>query len=110
MSMLMIIRDTAATFDLDKELQKVREQQLRAARAGKPMTQSQLDAAEAKVIDENKTRHYCVEIRQLYQPPEQARGITDQADYDGRMYIDAEAAIIDAHRRVAAMPYVGGRK
>jgi hypothetical protein len=107
MSMMLVIRDTAALFDLEKGLQGVRAAQLRAGREGKPMTPLQLEAAEARVMQEIKNKHYCLRTRLSYLPSAQANAITDQADFDGRMYADMEAVMFDAHHRILSLPCVG---
>lgn len=105
--MLVIIRDTAALFDLEKQLQQVREMQLRAAREGRRMEASELQEAEARAIDEVKQKYYCQVARLAFMPPAQADAVTDQQDYEGRQYKDGEFPIFDAHHRILSLPSVG---
>jgi len=107
MSMLLIVRDTAALCDLEKQLQGVREAQLRAARDGSRPAAAELEQAEARVIAEIKRKHYCLVTRLAFLPADQAEARSDEADYAGRQFIDAETSILDAHRRVLSLPFVG---
>lgn len=107
MSMLKIIRDTAAMFDLDKELEKVRVMQLRAAHDGQSLGASELAQAEVLAIDQIKRKYYCEIARLAFMPSAQADALTDQQDYEGRQYKDSEFPIFEAHHRILSLPCVG---
>jgi hypothetical protein len=107
MGMLVILRDTAALIDFDKLLQGVREMQLGAIRDGLPMTKAQLDQAEAQAVGVARQAHYSLETRLMCMPPDQARSLTDQQDYEGRSNAESEACILDAHHRILSFPCVG---
>ena len=110
MSMLLIIRDTAAFFDLEKELQVLREMQLRAARDGRLMTDAELLAAESRVVESVKRRYFCEVGRLAFMPAADADAVTDEQDYERRLHVDTEPSILAAHRRIVSLPFVGDRE
>jgi hypothetical protein len=105
--MLRIIRDTAALFELEKQLQTVREMQLRAVRDGRPMAAAELQEAEERVIDQVKRDYFCAAARLVYLPPAEAEALTDRQDYQGRQNIDAENCMFEAHHHLLALACVG---
>jgi hypothetical protein len=107
MSMLTLLRDTAALIELELELQRVRERQLRAFHEGRPMEAAELKEAEAQAIDKVKRQFYCLQTRLAFMPAEEADKLTDPADYQGRQYADTEFCILDAHRRILSQPCAG---
>jgi hypothetical protein len=107
MSMLLIARDTAALIDLEKGLQVLRETQLRAARSGRIMSASELQAAEAAVVEAIKQQYFCELGRLAFMPAAEADAVTDEEDYQRRQHVDTESAILAAHRRILSLPCVG---
>jgi hypothetical protein len=109
MSMLLIARDTAALIDLEKQLQVLREAQLRAARDGRFMSASELQAAEARVVEAVRRQYFCELGRLAFMPAADADAVTDDEDYQRRQHVDTESAILAAHRRILSLPCVGDR-
>ena len=107
MSMLTIVRDTAALVELDRQLQQVRETQLRAARDGRRMPGSELADAEARVVEAVKRQFYCIEARLAFMPEKEADALTDAADHAGRQLADSEQCLLEGHRRILSVPCVG---
>ena len=105
--MLRIIRDTAALFELEKQLQKVREFQLRAARDGRPPAAADLRDAEKKAVDQVRREYFCLAARLAFLPAEQAAALNDDQDYQARPNVDVELGIFDAHHRILTVPCVG---
>ncbi|MBL0870508.1 MAG: hypothetical protein IBJ18_08035 [Phycisphaerales bacterium] len=105
--MLRDARDIAAAIAYGKQLDRVRDEQLRRGLTGQPMTDPELVAGEREAVAIIKRDYFNASARGLFLPMNQASAMSDEADFAKRETQLMEEATLDSHRRLTKIPYVG---
>lgn len=105
--MLRDARDIAAAIAYGKQLDRVRDEQLRRGLTGQPMTEQELAAGEREAAAIIKRDYFNASARGLFLPMNQAGAMSDEADFAKRETQLMEEATLDSHRRLTKIPYVG---
>lgn len=105
--MLRDARDIAAAIAYGKQLDRVRDEQLRRGHAGRPMTDQELSAGEREAVAIIKRDYFNASARGLFLPMNKAGAMSDEADFVKRETQLMEEATLDSHRRLTKIPYVG---
>lgn len=105
--MLRDARDIAAAIAYGKQLDRVRDEQLRRGLIGKPMSDQELASGEREAVAIIKRDYFNASARGLFLPMNKAGAMSDEADYAKRETQLMEEATLDSHRRLTKIPYVG---
>lgn len=105
--MLRDARDIAAAIAYGKQLDRVRDEQLRRGLTGQPMSDQELAAGEREAVAIIKRDYFNASARGLFLPLNKAGAMSDEADYARRETQLMEEATLDSHRRLTKIPYVG---
>lgn len=105
--MLRDARDIAAAIAYGKQLDKLRDEQLRRGLRGQPMTNQELAVGEREAVAVIKRDYFNASARGLFLPADKAAAMSDEADFAKRETQLVEEATLDSHRRLTKIPYVG---
>ncbi len=105
--MLRDARDIAAAIAYGKQLDRVRDEQLRRGLTGQPMSDQELAAGEREAVVIIKRDYFNASARGLFLPLNKAGAMSDEADFARRETQLMEEATLDSHRRLTKIPYVG---
>jgi hypothetical protein len=105
--MLRDARDIAAAIAYGKELDRLRDDQLRRGLTGQPIPPEELRALEAGVVQKVRAEYFNLPARQMFMPIQDAAALNDDADFAKRQTLLMEEATLDSHRLLCEIPFVG---
>jgi hypothetical protein len=100
-------RDTAASLYYLKCLDELREEHLRLSIDGKKVSPHFFVQGEARALERTRHEYFTRAQRNLIMPPATAQSTTDTQDFETRTTRLIEAGMLESHRKLAAIPWVG---
>ena len=107
MSLLRMARDLDASFYYGRRLEVLRERHLERSLNGEQLSKEYWEAGEREVLELTRREYFNSTARDLFFPPGTADSVSDDEDFAQRSTQLAEAMALDAHRALAAIPWVG---
>lgn len=107
MSMLRDARDAASTLFYLERLNDLRDAHLERSLRGEVLPPEFLDLGESDALAKMKAEFYCLEVRRLFLGTVKADAMTDAEDFSARSSVLAEFGVLQAHRILAGIPWVG---
>jgi hypothetical protein len=107
MSFARDARDTAASLFYLKCLDELRGQFLDRATRGEKFSPHYWAQGEARAIERVKREYFTTRLRALFMPSEKAATVDDAQDFELRNTRLIEAGMLDSHRKLVAIPWVG---
>ena len=107
MSFARDARDTAASLYYLQCLDELRGQFLDRASRGEKFSPHYWAQGEARAIERVKHDYFTRRLRAMFMPPEQAAALDDAQDFEMRNTQLIETGMLDSHRKLVAIPWVG---
>jgi hypothetical protein len=104
--MLAMARDVYAQFFLERQLGRLREAFLEQAIAGSPTPADYWKNGEERIVGEMRETFYCRGVRGFVKP-DTADQVSDTEDFDGRTQRLMEHALLQTHRLLRDIPFLG---
>jgi hypothetical protein len=100
-------RDTAASLHYLELLQYLRDAHLDRVSRGQSVSPDFWMRGEAAALNETRRQFYDAATRRMLLAPEKARSLTDAQDFEARSTKMVEMAMLETHRILARIPWVG---
>ncbi len=107
MSMTRDARDTMASLFYLERLDAVREIQLERGIQGEILPEDFFIRGERAALQETKKEYFTRIQRDIFLKPEKASELTDDQDFDARSTKLVEMAMLESHRTIVKIPWVG---
>ena len=107
MSMTRDARDTAASLYYLELLQYLRDTHLDQVGRGRRVSPDYWNRGEAAALEETRRQFYDAATRRIFLSPEKARALNDVQDFEARSTKMVEMAMLETHRLLARIPWVG---
>ncbi len=105
--MLRDARDIAAAIAYGKQLDRLRDEQLRRALDGDSMTAEEFRAKEDGAVDSIRAEYFNLPARHMIMTTQAAAALSDAADFAKRQTLLMEEATLESHRLLCGIPFVG---
>ena len=100
-------RDTSASLFYLECLDKLREQHLERSLRGETIPETYWKIGEAEAVARTRRLHFNAEIRAMIMPPAKAAATSDDQDFESRTTRLVEVGMLESHRALVAIPWVG---
>jgi hypothetical protein len=107
MSMTRDARDTAASFYYLELLQYLRDRHLERAARGQTIAPDYWTRGEAAALEEIRRQFYDADTRRIFMAPDKAAALNDAQDFEARSTKMVEMAMLETHRLLVQIPWVG---
>ncbi len=107
MSMTRDARDTAASLYYLELLHYLRDTHLERVTRGQRVSADYWTRGEVAALEETRRQFYDAATRRMVLSPEKARALNDVQDFEARSTKLVEMAMLETHRILARIPWVG---